>query len=220
MKGLVVFSGGQDSATCLLQAISLYGRENVEALSFSYGQKHELELEAARAIAGELGVRHTVMEAGLLGQITQSALFKGGGEIKQGDKYPNTVVDGRNMLFLFLAAVYAKSKGVKDIVAGVCQTDFSGYPDCRDVFVKSLNVTLNLAMDYEFRLITPLMWLSKKETWALADSLGYLEFVRDKTHSCYNNVRGGCGVCPACLLRERGYREYAAEKEAAGAAAK
>ena len=215
MKGLVVFSGGQDSSTCLLQAIGSYGRGNVEALSFSYGQKHELELAAARAIAGELNVRHTVMEVGLLGQITQSALFKGGGEIKQGDKYPNTVVDGRNMLFLFLAAVYAKSKGVRDIIAGVCQTDFSGYPDCRDIFVKSLNVTLNLAMDYEFRLITPLMWLTKKETWAIADSLGYLEFVRDKTHSCYNNVRGGCGVCPACILRERGYREYAAEKETA-----
>ena len=215
MKGLVVFSGGQDSSTCLLQAIGSYGRGNVEALSFSYGQKHELELEAARAIAGELNVRHTVMEVGLLGQITQSALFKGGGEIKQGDKYPNTVVDGRNMLFLFLAAVYAKSKGVRDIIAGVCQTDFSGYPDCRDIFVKSLNVTLNLAIDYEFRLITPLMWLTKKETWAIADSLGYIEFVRDKTHSCYNNVRGGCGVCPACILRERGYREYAAEKETA-----
>jgi 7-cyano-7-deazaguanine synthase len=113
-----------------------------------------------------------------------------------------------------LAAVYAKSKEIKDIVAGVCQTDFSGYPDCRDVFVKSLNVTLNLAMDYEFRLITPLMWLTKKQTWALADGLGRLEFIRTRTHSCYNNVRGGCGGCPACVLRERGYREYAAEKEA------
>ncbi|MDR3349433.1 MAG: 7-cyano-7-deazaguanine synthase QueC [Acidaminococcales bacterium] len=214
MKAVVVFSGGQDSATCLLQAISLRGAENVEALSFSYGQKHELELEAAQSIAKELKVRHTVMDAGLLGQIAQSALLKGGGEIKQGNKYPNTVVDGRNMLFLFLAAVYAKSKDVKDIVAGVCQTDFSGYPDCRDIFVKSLNVTLNLAMDYEFRLITPLMWLSKKQTWALADSLGRLEFIRARTHSCYNNVRGGCGSCPACMLRERGYREYAAEKEA------
>ncbi|MDR2006153.1 MAG: 7-cyano-7-deazaguanine synthase QueC [Acidaminococcales bacterium] len=212
MKAVVVFSGGQDSTTCLLQAVSSRGAENLEALSFSYGQKHELELEAAQSITSELGVRHTVMDAGLLGQIVQSALLKGGGEIKQGDKCPNTVVDGRNMLFLFLAAVYAKSRDIKDIIAGVCQTDFSGYPDCRDVFIKSLNVTLNLAMDYEFRLITPLMWLTKKETWALADSLGRLEFIRTRTHSCYNNVRGGCGSCPACVLRERGYREYAAEK--------
>jgi 7-cyano-7-deazaguanine synthase len=219
-QALVVFSGGQDSTTCLFQAIGLYGAENVEALSFSYGQKHDLELDAARSIAGELGVGHAVLDAGLLGRIAKSALLKGGGEIKQGDKCPNTVVDGRNMLFLLLAAVYAKGKNIKDIVAGVCQTDFSGYPDCRDIFIKSLNVTLNLAMDYEFRLITPLMWLTKKDTWALADSLGCLEFVRTRTHSCYNNVRGGCGSCPACVLRERGWREYAAEKAAKAAAQK
>jgi 7-cyano-7-deazaguanine synthase len=152
------------------------------------------------------------MDAGLLGRITVSALLKGGGPIEQGEKYPNTMVDGRNMLFLLLAAVYAKGRGIRDIIAGMCQTDFSGYPDCRDVFIKSLNVTLNLAMDYEFNLVTPLMWLNKKQTWALADSLGALAFVREKTHSCYNNVRGGCGECPACLLRERGWREYLAEK--------
>jgi 7-cyano-7-deazaguanine synthase len=212
MKALVVFSGGQDSSTCLLQAISVYGEENVEALTFVYGQKHELELEAARKIADTLKIRHIVMEAGLLGQIAKSALLKDGGAIEWGNKCPNTVVDGRNMLFLLLAAIYAKSKNIREIIAGVCQTDFSGYPDCRDIFVKSLNVTLNLAMDYEFNLVTPLMWLTKKETWALADRLGGLEFIRERTHSCYNNVRGGCGNCPACVLRERGYREYMEEQ--------
>ncbi len=213
MKALIVFSGGQDSTTCLLQAIKDYGRENVQTVSFYYKQKHDLELEVAKNIAEKLGVQNIVMDTSLLGQITNNAMLKDGGQIQEGDKYPNTFVDGRNMLFLLLAAIYAKGQGIKNIITGVCQTDFSGYPDCRDVFVKSLNVTLNLAMDYEFNLITPLMWLKKKDVWQLADNLGYLEFVKNNTHTCYNNVIGGCKKCPACLLREKGYNEYMKEKK-------
>lgn len=118
------------------------------------------------------------------------------------------------MMFLLVAAIYAKSKGVRNIITGVCETDFSGYPDCRDVFVKSCNVTLNLAMDYEFRIFTPLMDLTKAETWALADRLGVFDYVRDHTLTCYNGVLGsGCGTCPSCKLRARGLKQYLAGKE-------
>ncbi len=216
-KALVVFSGGQDSTTCLFKALADYGQGAVEALTFSYGQKHELELSVSAKIAQELGVPQTVMDVGLLGEITSNALLKkDGSAILPGEKYPNTFVDGRNMLFLLLAAIQAKNHGIKDIITGVCQTDFSGYPDCRDIFIKSLNVTLNLAMDYDFNIITPLMWLDKKEVWRLADSLGKFAFIKDKTHTCYNNVPGGCGACPACLLRDKGLQEYCREKDIKG----
>lgn len=212
-KALVIFSGGQDSTTCLLQAINDYGKENVETISFFYGQKHGYELEVADKLAKELGVSNVVMDTSLLGQIVDSSLIKGGGDFSMGEKYPNTFVDGRNMLFLLIAAIYAKGKGIKDIIIGVSEADFSGYPDCRDMFIKSMNVTLSLAMDYEFNVITPLMWLTKKEVWALSDSLGGLDFVKEKTHTCYENVVGGCKVCPACILRIRGLKEYLLEKE-------
>ena len=136
-------------------------------------------------------------------------------EIEQGEKYPNTFVDGRNHMFLSIAAVFAKQVGAEDIITGCCETDFSGYPDCRRVFIDSLEQTLSLAMDYKFNIITPLMYLTKKQTWALADELGYLDYIKDNTHTCYNGVEGGCHQCPACLLREKGYEEYIAEKEAA-----
>ena len=127
----------------------------------------------------------------------------------EGAACPNTVVDGRNMLFLLVAAIYAKSRDIRDLIIGVSETDYSGYPDCRDVFVKSCNETLNLAMDYPFRVLTPLMGLTKEETWALADSLGVLEYVAEHTLTCYNGVIGaGCGVCPSCELRRRGYEAY------------
>ena len=212
MRALVVFSGGQDSTTCLFKAIKDYGKKNVETITFTYGQKHEIEIHTAQSIAHELDIPNTLMDTSILGKITKSALFKDGDEIAEGEKYPNTVVDGRNMLFLLLAAIYAKQKDIRTIIAGVCQTDFSGYPDCRDIFVKSLNVTLNLAMDYEFNLITPLMWLTKKQTWELADNLGALDFIKEKTHTCYNNIKGGCKTCPACILRERGLQEYLSGK--------
>jgi 7-cyano-7-deazaguanine synthase len=209
-KALVVFSGGQDSTTCLFWARERYAE--VEAVTFDYGQRHKLELECAADIAGELGVRHHVLDMSLLGQLAPNALTRDDIAIEQKDgALPTTFVDGRNMLFLTFAAVLAKQAGARTIVAGVCETDFSGYPDCRDVFVKSLNVTLNLAMDYPFVLETPLMWLNKAETWALADRLGAFDFVRERTLTCYNGiVADGCGECPACKLRKRGLDDYIA----------
>ena len=121
-------------------------------------------------------------------------------------------MDGRNALFLLYAAIYAKGQGINDIITGVCETDFSGYPDCRDVFIKSMNVTLNLAMDYPFNLKTPLMYLTKAQTWALADELGALNYVHQHTHTCYEGVEGGCGECPSCKLRDKGLQEYLATK--------
>lgn len=212
-KALVIFSGGQDSTTCLLQAMQTYGRENVQAITFQYGQRHAIELERARWIAEDLGVQQTVLDLSLMQQITHNALMEDGAEIKMAENgLPNTFVDGRNALFLLYAAIYAKGQDIQHIMTGVCETDFSGYPDCRDVFIKSMNVTLNLAMDYPFQIHTPLMYLTKAQTWALADELGYLDYVQTHTHTCYNGVAGGCGECPSCILRERGLREYLASK--------
>ncbi|MGT2649780.1 7-cyano-7-deazaguanine synthase QueC [Streptococcus troglodytae] len=210
-SALVVFSGGQDSTTCLFWAMKHY--EYVETVTFSYGQRHSQELEVAKEIAAEQGVKHHILDMSLLGQITENALTSDIAiETKDGE-VPNTFVDGRNHLFLSFAAVLAKQRNIKDIVTGVCQTDFSGYPDCRDVFVKSLNVTLNLAMDYEFVIQTPLMWLDKAETWELADRLGKFDYVRQKTLTCYNGIRGtGCGQCPACHLRQAGLEKYLSQK--------
>ncbi|PIT28834.1 7-cyano-7-deazaguanine synthase QueC [Snodgrassella alvi] len=212
-QALVIFSGGQDSTTCLLQAIATYGRENVQTITFQYGQRHAIELKKARWIAQDLGVAQTVMDLSLLQSITHNALMDEQQEIEApAEGLPNTFVDGRNALFLLYAAIFAKGQNIHDVIAGVCETDFSGYPDCRNVFVQSMNVTLNLAMDYEFRLITPLMYLDKAQTWALADELGYLDYVCEHTHTCYNGVEGGCGECPSCVLRERGLQTYLAQK--------
>ncbi len=211
-KAVVVFSGGQDSTTCLFWAKKQFGE--VEAVTFDYGQRHRREIDVAQAIAAELGVRHTVLDLSLLGQLAPNALTRDDIAIEQKEGgLPTTFVDGRNLLFLSFAAVLAKQWGARHIVTGVCETDFSGYPDCRDVFIKSLNVTLNLAMDYEFVIHTPLMWLTKAETWKLADELGALEFIRTKTLTCYNGIiADGCGECPACVLRKRGLDEYLREK--------
>lgn len=210
-SALVVFSGGQDSTTCLFWAMKHY--EYVETVTFSYGQRHSQELEVAKEIAAEQGVKHHILDMSLLGQITENALTSDIAiETKDGE-VPNTFVDGRNHLFLSFAAVLAKQRKIRDIVTGVCQTDFSGYPDCRDVFVKSLNVTLNLAMDYEFVIHTPLMWLDKAETWELADQLGKFDYIRQKTLTCYNGIRGtGCRQCPACHLRQAGLEKYLSQK--------
>lgn len=213
-KALVIFSGGQDSTTCLVQAIQTYGRENVQTISFAYGQRHSIELERARWIAQDLGVEQKILDLSLIQDITHNALMDNQATIQMGDKgLPNTFVDGRNALFILYAAIYAKSQGIKHIIVGVCETDFSGYPDCRDVFVKSMNVTLNLAMDYAFQIHTPLMYLTKAQTWELADKLGYLEYIREHTHTCYMGVEGGCGECPSCVLRNRGLEQYLAEKK-------
>ncbi|ETD68327.1 7-cyano-7-deazaguanine synthase [Pelistega indica] len=212
-KALVIFSGGQDSTTCLLQAIATYGQQNVQVITFAYGQRHAIELEKAKWIAQDLGVRQTVLDLSLMKQITHNALMDEQADIEQTDQgMPNTFVDGRNALFLLYAAIYAKSQEIKHIIVGVCETDFSGYPDCRDVFIKSMNVSLNLAMDYPFQIHTPLMYLTKAQTWALADQLGGLQYVREHTHTCYMGVEGGCGECPSCLLRNKGLAEYLESK--------
>ncbi|RLQ95561.1 7-cyano-7-deazaguanine synthase QueC [Falsibacillus albus] len=212
-KAIVVFSGGQDSTTCLFWALQRF--EEVIAVTFDYGQRHNLELQCASEIAKDLNIEHHVLDMSLLNQLAPNALTRKDMEIKQDEgELPTTFVDGRNLLFLSFAAVLAKQKGAKHIVTGVCETDFSGYPDCRDVFVKSLNVTLNLAMDYEFVIDTPLMWLDKAETWQLSDQLDAFDYVRENTLTCYNGIKGdGCGECPACHLRKRGLDQYLAAKE-------
>ncbi|MBM7641980.1 7-cyano-7-deazaguanine synthase QueC [Streptococcus loxodontisalivarius] len=210
-SALVVFSGGQDSTTCLAWAKKHY--EHVETVTFLYGQKHSLEVEVAQEIAADFGVANHLLDMSLLGQLTDNALTSDKPIEAEEDQIPNTFVDGRNHLFLSFAAVLAKQKGITDIITGVCETDFSGYPDCRDSFVKSLNVTLNLAMDYPFVIQTPLMWLDKSETWELADQLGYFDYVRNNTLTCYNGVKGsGCGDCPACHLRQAGLENYLARR--------
>ena len=212
---LVVFSGGQDSTTCLFWAKRHF--TNVVALSFLYGQKHHREVELAREIARKADVPFEAMDVSLLGQLGRNSLTDttlAMDREKPHDAVPNTFVPGRNLFFLSIAAVYARERGISHLITGVSQTDFSGYPDCRDSFVKSLNVTLNLAMDEQFVLHTPLMWLNKRQTWALADELGVLALVRNETLTCYNGIQGdGCGHCPACELRRKGLEGYLAIKE-------
>lgn len=206
-KAVVVFSGGQDSTTCLFWAMKRY--KKVIAVSFNYNQRHKLELECASDICKEFGVEHHVFDLSLLNELAPNSLTRTDIEVDHDAPEtgtPNSFVDGRNMVFLTYVAIFAKQRGITDIITGVSQSDFSGYPDCRDVFVKSLNTTLNLAMDYEFDIHTPLMWIDKAETWKLADDLGHLEDVRTKTLTCYNGIMGdGCGDCPSCKLRKKGY---------------
>lgn len=213
---LVVFSGGQDSTTCLFWAKKHFRK--VYALSFIYGQRHVKEVELARAIAEEAGVEFEAMDVSFVGRLGKNSLTDADMVMdreKPEDSFPNTFVPGRNLFFLSIAAVYARERGINHIVTGVSQTDFSGYPDCRDAFVKSLNVTLNLAMNEQFVIHTPLMWIDKAETWALADDLGVLDLVRRKTLTCYNGIQGdGCGQCPACKLRREGLEKYLAVKNA------
>ena len=210
-KALVVFSGGQDSTTCLFWAKKHF--EEVHAICFRYGQKHEQEVVYAQRIAERADVPFTVLDLSFISQLavncslTNQAITMD--RDKPADTPPNTFVPGRNLFFLSVAAVYAREHDIMNIVTGVSQTDFSGYPDCRDSFIKSLNVTLNLSMGEQFILHTPLMWRDKAETWALADELGVLDLVREKTLTCYNGITGdGCGECPACKLRRRGLEEY------------
>ena len=209
-SALVVFSGGQDSTTCLFWARKHF--REVTTLTFRYGQKHELEVEMARKIAGELGVEFNVMDIPFIANLGANSLTDTSIEMDQekpADSFPNTFVPGRNLFFLSSAAVFARERGIFDLVTGVSQTDFSGYADCRDSFIKSLNVTLNLAMDEQFAIHTPLMWIDKAQTWELADSLGALDFIRNKTLTCYNGIPGdGCGHCPACKLRRQGLEKY------------
>lgn len=214
---LVVLSGGQDSTTCLYWAKKHF--DKVRALTFSYGQRHIREVEIAKELAEEADVPWESMDISFIGQLSPACSLTNPElnieeEKREGDPYPTTFVPGRNLFFLSIAAIYARNHGIYDIVTGVGQADYSGYPDCHDSFVKSLNATLNLAMDEQFRLHTPLMWLDKMQIWALADELGVLDTIRNNTLTCYNGVMGdGCGRCPACKLRREGYQKYIKSKE-------
>lgn len=225
---LVLFSGGQDSATCLAWALARFAR--VETVGFHYGQRHAVELncrltllEALRARSewqARLGEDHLIDATGLAG-LGETALTREA-EIRMGeDGLPNTFVPGRNVLFLTYAAALAYRRGAKHLVIGVCETDYSGYPDCRDDTIKAAQVTLGLAMNSRFVIHTPLMWRDKADTWRLADRLGgeaLVELIREHSHSCYLGDRSrshewgyGCGSCPACELRAAGWERYQAE---------
>lgn len=210
-KALVVFSGGQDSTTCLIQALTEY--DEVHGITFDYGQRHRQEIDVAKALAKQLDlVSHKVLDTTLLNELAISALTRDSIPVSHelmNNGLPNTFVPGRNILFLTLAGVYAYQLGCDAIITGVCETDFSGYPDCRNEFVKSMEHTLALGMDKPLKIITPLMWLNKAETWALADKYQQLELVKQQTLTCYNGIVGdGCGDCPSCLLRQRGLDDY------------
>ena len=213
-KALVVFSGGQDSSTCLFWAKRHF--KEVYALTFIYGQKHVIEVQYAEKLAKNAGVHFDTMDISFVSQLGQNSLTNPNIKMDQekpADSYPNTFVPGRNLFFISIAAVYARERGISHLVTGVSQTDFSGYPDCRDAFIKSLNVTLNLAMDEQFVIHTPLMWIDKCETWALADQLGELDNIRNNTVTCYNGIPGdGCGHCPSCRLRREGLESYLKQK--------
>lgn len=213
-KAIVVFSGGQDSTTCLFWALKTF--KEVEVVTFDYNQRHRKEIECAKAIAEELNVRHHLLDMQLLNQLAPNALTRNDIDIEDGEdgELPSTFVPGRNLIFFSFAAILASQVNAKHIITGVSETDFSGYPDCRDAFIKSLNVSINLSMDKQFVIHTPLMWLDKAETWKLADELQVLDFIRNKTLTCYEGVIGdGCGECPACKLRKNGLENYLASRK-------
>lgn len=225
---LVLFSGGQDSTTCLAWALSRYPQ--VETLGFDYGQRHAIELtrrpallSALRALtpewAARLGEDH-LLDLSLLGEISDTALTRKTEILMQENGLPTTFVPGRNLLFMTVAAALAYRRGIRVLIGGMCETDYSGYPDCRNDSLRALEKALQLGMESDITLQTPLMWLDKAATWSLADSLGgeaLVELIRTDTHTCYLGERGtlhdwghGCGQCPACELRARGYGEFRA----------
>ena len=227
-KALVLFSGGQDSATCLAWALDRY--EHVETIGFDYGQRHRVELEcrlplldkvraAFPAWAPRLGQDH-LLDLALLGQISDTALTADKAIAFAQNGLPNTFVPGRNLIFFTFAAAVAYRRGISVLVGGMCETDYSGYPDCRDDTLKALQVTLGLGLDQRMVIETPLMWIDKAQSWALARSLGgpaLVELIRLDTHSCYLGDHStlhdwgyGCGQCPACELRRKGYENYRA----------
>jgi 7-cyano-7-deazaguanine synthase len=227
-SALVLFSGGQDSTTCLAWALARYHR--VETIGYDYGQRHSIELsmrpsllEKMRGFSEDwkdrLGEDHMI-DLGLISQLSHTAMTEDIEITMQENGLPNTFVPGRNLMFMMVAATLAYRRGINVLVGGMCETDFSGYPDCRDDSMKALQVALNLGMATRLKLETPLMWINKAETWQLAERLGgtkLVDLIRADTHTCYLGERGtlhdwghGCGTCPACALRARGYQEYAA----------
>jgi 7-cyano-7-deazaguanine synthase len=226
---LVLFSGGQDSATCLAWALERFA--SVETIGFDYGQRHRVELDVRPKIlsqlrrdfptwANKLGQDH-LLDMSLLSQVSETALTRNVAIAMQDTGLPNTFVPGRNLLFLTFAAALAYRRGAKHLVTGVCETDYSGYPDCRDDTIKAMQLALNLGMEARFVLHTPLMWIDKAATWKLAHEVGgqpFLELVRVETHTCYEGDHDhlhewgyGCGRCPACNLRAKGYENYRAD---------
>ncbi len=211
---LVLFSGGQDSTTCLFWAKKQF--KNVYALCFTYGQRHAQEVENARRIAEKSNIPFEVIDATIISHLSPNSLTDEKIEMDQeqpNNTFPNTFVPGRNMLFISIAASLIYSRNIRHIVTGVSEADYSGYPDCRDTFMHSLNTTINLAMDKHFLIHTPLMWRNKSQVWQLADELGVFELVRKETLTCYNGIMAeGCGKCPACRLRQKGLEEYLSSK--------
>ena len=228
---LVLFSGGQDSTTCPAWALERYA--HVETIGFDYGQRHAIELTVRPAVLQQmrslsatwdkrLGDDHMI-DLSLISRISDTALTSNVEIAMQENGLPNTFVPGRNLLFLTTAATVAYRRGLNVLVGGMCETDFSGYPDCRDDTIKALQVALNLGMATRLKLETPLMWLDKAQTWSLAEEAGgekLVDLIRTDTHTCYLGERGtlhdwgyGCGTCPACALRARGYRQFADNKQ-------
>ncbi len=220
IRAVVVLSGGQDSATCLALAVRKYGAASVGAITFSYGQRHAVEARYARRLVRKFGIaEHKVVKMDFYRQLTTSALMDDSLSIerKAGRTCPTSVVEGRNAMFLLAAGVWAKSLGAKVIYTGVSQTDYSGYPDCRESFIRAQEKAMRLAMEWPFRIVTPMMFLTKAQEWALADRLGIFDLVMDETVTCYNGVPGrGCGKCPACQLRNRGLDEYLKHRSKGG----
>ena len=212
MKAVVVLSGGQDSATCLALAVRKHGASEVAAITFAYGQRHVLETTFARRLAKRFGIAaHKVVKLGFYRDITTNALLDPTAKIERprGAKCPTTVVEGRNAFFLLAASVWAKSLGATEVHTGVSEADFSGYPDCRQAFIRAQQKAIRLALDWPVTVVTPFIHKTKTEEWALADRLGILDLVKNETLTCYNGVPGaGCGKCPACRLRARGLKEY------------
>jgi 7-cyano-7-deazaguanine synthase len=234
-SALVLFSGGQDSTTCLADALARYPR--VETLGFDYGQRHSVELQAREVVLRELRARFPawgerlgedhLLDLAVLGKVSETSLTRDTAFKMEASGLPNTFVPGRNLLFLTLAAALAYRRGMQVIVTGVCETDFSGYPDCRDDTMKALQVALSLGMDHRFLIETPLMWIDKAATWQMAHDVGeaadatggggqaLVDLIVEHTHTCYLGDREhrhawgyGCGSCPACELRARGWARY------------
>ncbi len=225
-RALVLFSGGQDSTTCLALALSKYA--HVETVAFDYGQRHHVELQARLQVlanlktqfppwADKMGEDH-LLDLSVLGQVSETSLTRDMAFKMEEGGLPNTFVPGRNLLFLTLAAALAYRRDLEVIVTGVCETDFSGYPDCRDDTMKAMQLALSLGMDKRYLIETPLMWIDKAQTWQLAQQLGgqpLVDLIVEDTHTCYLGDRVhrhawgyGCGECPACVLRARGFERF------------